>query len=438
LFTTTHNDPVTVRREVLKSAALSVAAVVVVTAGGFWAARNAAVDEALHQAEQATELVASSIIVPALDDALLAGDPAAIDALDESVQRFVIGERIFTVRIWSAKGRILYSDDLTNIGSVFPLGEDETAVLQTQQPHSELSDLAKEENLDQSDFDQLLEVYVPVEAQNGETLLFETYQSTDGLTAGTSRILASFMPVILGGLLVFGAIQLLLAWRLARNLERTQEERELLMQKSLDASEHERHTIAADLHDGVVQDLVGLTFALDGLAAGTPPDTSRALTAAAATTRRSVRSLRSLIVEIYPPNLSEVGLEGAVADLVAAAGSSGVEVSVDLDPRVELTPAARAAAYRTVRESLSNVAKHAQANHVLIKLHPDGSSVAKGEPAGSVLTITDDGVGFDPAEVRTGHFGLRLLHDVADSVGANLEVSSESGLGTTVRMEIPS
>ncbi len=420
----------TVRREVAKSAALSVVAVLLISAGCFWAARTVATAEALRQAEESTSLIASTVVGPSLTDELIKGDPAAIDSLDETVQRFVVSDRILTVKVWTPEGKVLYTDDLTNVGQVFPLADDQREVLATGQPHASVSDLGKAENVDQGDFDQLLEVYVPVTSTEGHQLLFETYQSTDGLTASTQRLLTTFVPVVLAGLVLYAAVQLLLSWRLARKLGRAQREREGLLQHAIDASEHERASIAADLHDGVVQDLVGLTFALDGLATDAAGESAAELTSAATTTRRSVRSLRSLLVEIYPANLAEVGLAGAVADLAASAGAQGVDVQVDVDPSVALDPPALAAAYRTVRESLSNVKRHAHATHVQVRLAPAPGGAA-------VLTVVDDGVGFDPAEVQTGHVGLRLLADLAVSVGATLRVESAPGRGTSVRLELP-
>ncbi len=319
----------TVRREVAVSALLSTVAAACIGIGGFWAARTVATDEAIHQAQAGTELLASSVITPAVSEGLATGDPSAVDQLDEIIGASVLSDRIVAAKVWRDDGTVLYSDDLEGIGSRFPLGDDQQEVFSTGEAHAELSNLSKDENADQSDFDQLLEVYVAIEDPEGTRLLFETYQSTAGIDASTQRILRAFAPVVLGGLLLFGAIQALLSWRLARRLQRSQDERERLLAQSLAASDHERRTIAADLHDGVVQDLVGVTYSLDALAAEDAPH-SRELSAASMSTRRSVRSLRSLLVEIYPPNLSQVGLAGAVADLVAAAPSD-----VDIDTRID-------------------------------------------------------------------------------------------------------
>lgn len=421
---------VTVRREVAKSAALSLAAITAVSVGGFWAARTAATQEATREAEAATELLAASIISPILDEGLLRGDPQSIEMVDEAVQSHVLGERILTVRVWGPDGTILYSDDLANVGERFPLEDDERDVIATGQSHAELSDLAKQENADQSDFDQLLEVYVPVETPRGQRLLFETYQSTAGLAASTRGILGAFVPVLLGVLAVFGLIQVFLSWRLARTLERSQAEREELLNRAFAASEAERRSIAADLHDGVVQDLVGLTFALDGMAGGASDPSAAALTDAAGTSRRSVRSLRSLLVEIYPPNLADIGLTGALADLAAAVGTQRMHVTTGVDPEVRLGPDAQAAVYRVAREALSNARKHARATEVDVRLTRAGER--------AVLVVTDDGAGFDPQRVPSGHMGLRMMRDVAASVGATLTLDSAPGAGTTLRMELTS
>jgi two-component system, NarL family, sensor kinase len=419
---------VTVRREVTVSALLSTVAAACIGVGGFWAARTVATGEAVHQAEQATEMLAAAVIQPAVTPGLVELDPGAVETLDAVIAASVLSDRIVAAKVWRHDGTVLYADDLEGIGSKFPLGEDQQEVLATGASHAELSDLTKAENADQSDFEALLEVYVPIEGPGGSRLLFETYQSTAGIDATTQRILRAFAPVVLGGLLLFGAVQALLSWRLARRLQSSQDARERLLAQSLAASDHERRTIAADLHDGVVQDLVGVTYSLDALAAEDTPHAPD-LSAAAMSTRRSVRSLRSLLVEIYPPNLSQVGLAGAVADLVAA-GPTDVDIEVRIDPAIALPERTQAAVYRAIREALSNVRRHARAAHAVVELASSGQGTID-------LTVTDDGTGFDPDAVETGHVGLRLLADLAHSLGGTLTIDSSPGSGTTLRMVVP-
>jgi signal transduction histidine kinase len=154
------------------------------------------------------------------------------------------------------------------------------------------------------------------------------------------------------------------------------------------------------------------------------------LTAAAATTRRSVRSLRSLLVEIYPPNLDQVGLAGAVVDLAAAAGSAGTEVDVRIAPDLALGEEATAVVYRTIREALSNVRRHARADHAVVRVEREPGG-------GTLLEVVDDGVGFDPSAVAGDHMGLRLLRDLAIGAGGQLALDSAPGRGTTVRLVLP-
>ena len=117
-----------------------------------------------------------------------------------------------------------------------------------------------------------------------------------------------------------------------------------------------------------------------------------------------------------------------MADLVGAGPSD-----VDIEPgsiRDRPSGAHRAGRDRAIREALSNVRRHARASHVLVDM--DSS-----EAGSVVLTVVDDGVGFDPNVVEPGHVGLRLLADLAHSLGGTLTIDWAPGSGTTVRMVVP-
>ena len=109
-------------------------------------------------------------------------------------------------------------------------------------------------------------------------------------------------------------------------MRRAREERERLLRRAVEASDAERRRIAADLHDGVVQELAGASFALAAAAkrmTGSPRAVAASLDRVAAGVRQSMRSLRSLLVEIYPPNLHTEGLAAALGDLLAPLPGSG-------------------------------------------------------------------------------------------------------------------
>jgi signal transduction histidine kinase len=150
---------------------------------------------------------------------------------------------------------------------------------------------------------------------------------------------------------------------------------------------------------------------------------------AAAETRQGIRELRSLLVEIYPPELHRQGLEAALGDLLAPCVSRGLETQLDVAPGDELPRQTQALFFRAAQEALRNVVKHAGAGRV---------DVVVGRRNGrATLRVADDGRGFDPREGPDGaHFGLRLLRDYVREVGGDLQIESVPGQGTTVTVEV--
>ena len=254
-------------------------------------------------------------------------------------------------------------------------------------------------------------------------MLFETYQRFGAVSASASRILRTLAPPLLGGLLVLLAIQVPLAYGLARRLQRGHDERERLLARAIEASDTERRRIAADLHDGIVQDLAGVAFGLAPLAAKAPSSEQKVLNASVERLRQGVRDLRTLLVEIHPPRLESAGLEAALDDLLSPLHAAGVETALEVEPTRD-----DALVYRVVREALRNAAEHARARHVTVTVTPRGA------------TIRDDGAGFDAAQRarrrEEGHVGLALLEDLVTEAGGTLAVSSAPGEGTTVTLEM--
>jgi signal transduction histidine kinase len=393
--------------------------------------RNEAVDDAKHL----TEVVGRDVVAPEVTDGLLAGDPAARRRLDRVVRQHVLGDDVVRVKVWSPSGRILYSDRRELIGARYPLGEDDRAILRTGGVDAEISDLTRPENRFERGAGKLLEVYMPIATPSGKPLLFETYLRFSGVAASGRNLWGTFLPALIGTLIVLALLQLPLAYSLARRLERAHLEREAALSRALDASELERRRIAADLHDGTVQELVAASYSLSAarerLARGDEAD--GALARAEETTRGAVRELRSLLIEIYPPRLRESGLTDALEDLVRPLEQRGVSTSVDVPAGLELPYETTALLYRTAREAVRNVAEHAGANELRIALTRDNGRVA--------LSVADDGKGFRPedalARPAEGHFGLRLLADQVRDAGGSFDLDSAPGRGTSVRVEVP-
>jgi len=298
---------------------------------------------------------------------------------------------------------------------------------------ADVSDLSRPENRFEKPFGKLLEVYQPVHTPSGATLLFETYFRYDAVSAGGRRAWKDFAPITLLALVGLEALQIPLAWSMARRLRSGQERQEVLLRRAIEASDAERRRIASDLHDGVVQDLATVSYLLASIEGEVEESTRGVLHDAAAGTRRSIRALRSLLVEIYPPSLQDAGLHAALSDLAAPLGAHGIEANVDLADDLQFPPGIEALLYRATQEAVRNVVAHSRAHRVdIILTRPDHTAV---------LDVVDDGVGFDPAHSAAqpvpGHVGLRVLNDLVGEAGGSVAVTSRLGDGTRVHLEVP-
>jgi two-component system NarL family sensor kinase len=407
-----------------------VIAVVLLALVGVAVLRSTGTSEATKDAKRVTRIVGQGIVEPYITDALLRGDPRAIARVDRVVRHRVLKDPVVRVKIWAADGTIVYSDEPRLIGSRYQLGPDELENLHSNRVDAEVSDLSRPENRFDRFAKKLLEVYLPVHTPSGKPLLFESYQRFSSVAASGRRTWVAFLPAMIGGLLVLWLVQLPLATRLARRVRAGQREREALLQRAIDASDVERRRIAGELHDGVVQNLAGVSFSLAAAAErGEGNGASATLERAAAATRESVRELRGLLVEIYPPSLHRSGLAAALGDCAAPLVRRGVEVEIEVPPELQLGVDAEGLLFRVAQEALRNVGAHAGASRVQVRAERSGDRVS--------MTVTDDGRGFDPRRGRPeGHFGLSLIEDVARDAGADLSIDSKPGEGTRVRVEL--
>ena len=391
---------------------------------------RAASREAIDDAIATTEVLARSVAEPAIPAGLVDGDPGAVDRLDRTVLRRLRVQDVARIKIWAADGTIVYSDKTQLIGSTYDLGADELAVIADGSIEAEESDLAKPENRFERAFGGLLEVYTRVRSPEGEPLLFEVYYSAAGIEARRTQVFDQFRPITVGGLLGLVAVTTPLVWMLTRRLDRAARERERLLQSAVDASDAERRRIARDLHDTVVQELTGTAFALSASARDGGADTA-SLDTMASSVRGSLRSLRSLLVEIHPRDLRTAGLPAALGDLVAPAAGSGIDADVRVGKLGKLPEQTVALVWRVAQEAVRNSLRHSGATRLSVAVHKDADLV--------VLEVVDDGRGFDPSEVvdRT-HFGLRGLQSLVAEAGGILRVTSGPGEGTTVRLEVRS
>jgi signal transduction histidine kinase len=428
-------------RPVLIQVGLTAALVIgLVAVAGTVASRRTAEQETVENATETTGVLVHAAVQPAITDDLL--DPEtdasakARARLDAIVRSQVLSDSLVRVKLWTRDGRVVYSDEPRLVNEVYPLDASEIEAMRAATSVASVSNLAEPENRYERNAGKLIEVYYPVFTAAGVEMLFETYLKYDEVITRTEQTLQTFASIAIGAFLFVLMVQMPISWTMIGRLRRGQQQRHELMAKALTAGAEERRRIAGALHDGVVQDLAAVSFVVAGSA-----DQVRGLgesrlgaqlDVVADTLRSNIRALRSLLVDIYPPSLRSAGLPAALSDLVAMLSTTGVTITIVTEPNLAVGYEIEALLYGVAQECLRNAVQHAQATTVTVEISNTGDVVR--------LEITDDGVGFDARSVLNapgdGHFGLRVICDMAAEKGAMLAVDSRPGVGTRWRLEV--
>jgi signal transduction histidine kinase len=199
------------------------------------------------------------------------------------------------------------------------------------------------------------------------------------------------------------------------------------LRRSLEASEAERSRWARELHDETLQQLAGLRMLLAGARrSGDRERIDAALEAALEQLTTGIGDLRSMIADLRPPALDELGIEPALQTLAGRAS----EVEIDLDVSLAARPSREieSTLYRVVQEALTNVAKHARASRAAVRVADTGDAIE--------VVVRDDGTGFDPHR-RSSGFGLVGMRERLALVRGTLDIQTAPGVGTTLRAVIP-
>jgi two-component system sensor histidine kinase UhpB len=212
-------------------------------------------------------------------------------------------------------------------------------------------------------------------------------------------------------------------------LDRLESERRDSGQRALRAQEAERLRIARGLHDEVGQVLTGVLLQLDSLAVDENRDQIEETKQAV---RQTLEEVRRIAQELRPEMLEHLGLVSALTELTGKfAEQSGIHLIRGFtEPLPRLSDEAEIAIYRVAQESLTNVARHAQASQVEVMLEPGPDSV--------VLRVVDDGCGLPGMTTSlNGHGGLRGMRERALLVGGALAIKRSDTGGVEVRLEVP-
>ncbi|PEG62748.1 GAF domain-containing sensor histidine kinase [Mycolicibacterium boenickei] len=231
------------------------------------------------------------------------------------------------------------------------------------------------------------------------------------------------------GRLIAGALH---QARLHRQLVARERAHENFVEQVIQAQEIERRRLAGDIHDGISQRLVTLSYRLDAAARAVEPRTvAEQLAAARELVALTLQEARAAISGLRPPVLDDLGLSGGLASL--ARSIPRIPIDVDL-AETRVPDHIELALYRIAQECLQNVVKHAEAERARLTFAVD-DGVAR-------LEIVDDGKGFDTFEHplgsdEMGGYGLLSMAERAEIVGGRLHIRSRPGAGTTVTATIP-
>ena len=222
-----------------------------------------------------------------------------------------------------------------------------------------------------------------------------------------------------------------------RELLESREDLRSLASMLASAEETERRRIATGLHDSAAQDLALAVLELKGLAASAgDPDQVEALERVSALLQKTAEELRTLSLDLSPPELYEVGLRVALENLAARfEAAHGVVCRLEAETLPEELPEAhRSVVYRSVQELLANVSRHARASTVTLSLGRNGTALE--------IRVEDDGRGFAAARAGRrpdlgGGFGLFSVREQLRHLGGELTVDSGPGRGTCVTLTVP-
>jgi signal transduction histidine kinase len=227
-----------------------------------------------------------------------------------------------------------------------------------------------------------------------------------------------------------------------RSLRSSQLELQALSERLMTAQEEERKRIAQDLHDSVGQSLSAIKYSLERAQVLARRqqirEAAEGVEAVVARVQRVMDDVRGISMNLRPTLLDDLGAASAVRWLCREWQDVYDDIAIDAEIEVsdaEIPPALGTTVFRAVQESLNNVARHADAKRVLVRLRLEAGTLS--------VVVTDDGTGFaisgDVRRLveRPGIQGLRGLRERAERTGGRCQVSSAPGQGTTVCLEWP-
>lgn len=384
---------------------------------------------------------------------------AAGEPLDADIARMLDGifvdgplaRRVVRFKLWAPDGSIHYSSDHDQVGLRFPL-HDHHALALSGRMVAAISALDGPDNgPERAQWSRLMEIYIPLRAPGATTVgaIAEFYHEVDSVDAEIATAQRqSWIMIVLGALLLYAVLYVLvlrgsrtIAGQRSRLLEQVRRLEQLLAEngrihrrlqdagaRSTALAELSLRRIAADLHDGPVQNLAFALLRLDDMVAdGTIAAPLRA------SVRDAMQQLRDIASGLAAPAMTQLNLRDALRRAAADAQALGPIALQDriADDLPDAPLPVKLTAYRVVREALVNALRHAPGHAVRLSASVDA-------PEQVLIEVADDGPGFDPAQrPAEGHLGLDFLRERVQLLSGEVEIRSALGQGTTLRVVLP-
>jgi two-component system NarL family sensor kinase len=355
------------------------------------------------------------------------GDAIAMAALDDAVRLRLLGGEIVRVTLWAPDGRVLYSSGRGLAGERFSkteaLAGAFNGVAGYDRSSTDVSVSARQRRSE-----DLLKFFLPVRV--GATQVpaaFEVYQSSTSFDASLDEVARddrNFLLIGVGALLLVAAA----AWRLhTRALSRRRADAERALGAAQALADADRRAMVATLHDDVGQPMFRLLYGIEGAAAQLPEGAVRdELTRLAGFVQEIDRELRQTLRGLHADVVEPTDFRQRLAEVAAEVQrEAGLDIRVSGELSPDLDPTVSTALFRTAREAVHNVRKHAHARTVRIILEQDRFRAR--------ITVADDGHGWDG---RMG-LGLTTTSERLDAIGGRFQVRRSLGHGTRVIAEVP-
>jgi signal transduction histidine kinase len=429
-----------VRRTLIRHVVLTVLVATALSGLTLLGASAAAADEAQRTAERVSRQVASALAARLAEPDYRAPADDLRATLQSDLSPFLAAGIARRVKVWLVDddgARIVVSDEARIEGATARF---DPALLQRLDRGEVVVMTLPGDDEHRYEFaarDRLLEVFLGFTDSAGNRMLLEVYVPVD-VAESARRTRAVVLPAMLIAVLGIAVATVPLSVRLVRRMERDERERHEALRYGLAASDRERQELAQRLHDGVIQDLAGAGMLLDAMRLAErrdphPDGRHDLLDRAHRLVEHDVHRLRDLATDLLPAAVGE-DLRCALADLVSQLRPHDAEPRLEVDVRVRsdhrADPETVLVVIRVARELLRNAIRHSRAGHVEVSVADDGADL--------VLTVSDDGIGFDVrGRARDGHIGLILVRRAVEASRGRIDVMSSPARGTTVTVAVP-